>query len=400
LFRKPGLLHFLFPLLFLLLIVFPAKVHSLNEEPAFSNMIASGIGTIIDQNQAEARNEAVENAMQRVVEQATNILIKPEMIIKNYELLKHEIFRNSSRYIQSYRSFYENPDMSLKRYEIGLEAVVSMGNLKMDLASIGLVEEDMLRPKMLILIEEKMGMKPIDYGGKPSVPETALMKNLEWMGFEFIDPVSVRSNVRPEQIEQAISGNSKAAAALGFQYGANVVIIGKAVVSERTRPGYGTTTSTPDRYLQVNISASAVDVRSESILVTGSENNFAMIGGSSFSDVHQHVITQTCLKLSGYFTSKLSKYTQKTGEATRRLYMTVDEITVPQLAVLRNLLKGDTNVVRYLQKSYQNNIAKAEIDFTGSMQAVVDSLVTKNFGTFQIRVVDFTDNRVHLQATP
>jgi len=387
-----------FLLLLFLLLLIPANAHSLEEESAFSSLIASGTGAIIDQNQADARNEAIENAMQRVVEQATNILIKPDMIIKNYELLKYEIFRNSTRYIQSYRSFYENPDMSLKRYEIGLEAVVSMGNLKMDLASIGLIEEEMMRPKMLILIEEKMGMQQIDYGGKPSAPEISLMRNLEWMGFEFIDPVAVRSNVRPEQIEQAISGDSKAAAALGFQYGANIVVIGKAIISERTRPGYGTT---PERYLQVNISASAVDVRSESIIVTGSENNIASIGAASFSDVHQHVISQTCLKLSGYFTNKLRPYTQRTGEATRKLYMTVDGITIPQLAILRDMLKSEKNiVVRYIQKSYQNSTAKAEIDFTGSMQSVVDMMVTRSFGSFQLRIADFTDNRVHLQATP
>lgn len=395
--RKTGLLR-LFSLLLLLLVAFPAGVHSMEDESAFSSLIASGIGSIVNENQANARSEAIENAMHMVVQQATTNLIKTEMVIRNYELLRYEIFRNSTRYIQSYRSFYENSDMSTRRHEVGLEAVVSMGNLKMDLAAIGLVGDGRLRPKMLVLIEEKMGMKSIDYGGKPSVPETSLMRNLEWTGFEFVDPVAVRNNVRKEQIAQAISGNSKAAAALGFQYGANVVIIGKAIISERTRTLYG---ATPERFLQVNISASAVDVRSESIIVTGSENNTASIEGSIFSDVHQRIINQTCLKLSGYFTSKLGRYTQRTGEATRKLYLTVDDITVPQLAVLRNMLKtGAGDVVRFIQKSYQNKTAQAEVDFAGDMQTVVDTIVTQNFGGFQVRIIDFTDNRVHLQATP
>ena len=65
------------------------------------------------------------------------------------------------------------------------------------------------------------------------------------------------------------------------------------------------------------------------------------------------------------------------------------------------MLKSEKNiVVRYIQKSYQNSTAKAEIDFTGSMQSVVDMMVTRSFGSFQLRIADFTDNRVHLQATP
>jgi hypothetical protein len=384
-------------LLLFLLFNSPATAHS-DEESAYSSIISSGKGIIVDQNQANARNEAMENAMQIIVEHAVNLIIDSDRIINNYELLKQKIFLRSSRYIQSYRSFYENPDMSLNQFEVGLQAVVSMGNLKSDLALLGFIEEEGQKPKMLVIIEEKISLQPIEYGDKPTVSEIALKQNLQGTGFQFIDTEPVRKDTRKEHIEQTVSNNSKAAAALGFQYGANVVIAGKTIVQEKTRTGMD---GTVQKFLQANISASVVDVKTESIIVTGSENNTALLGEESLADAHSRLINETCQKLSAQFINKLAAYSPKNYEASSKMYLTIENVTVPQLFLIRSRLHNEPGrVVRYSQKSFIKKVAVAEVDFTGDMDSLVNMVVQGNYETFTLKLSDLTANRVRIQVNP
>lgn len=368
------------------------------EETAFSSIISSGKGIIVDQNQANARNDAIENAMTIIVEHAVNLIIDSDRIINNYELLKQKIFLRSTRYIQSYRSFYENPDMSLNQFEVGLQAVVSMGNLKSDLALLGFIEEEEQKPKMLVIIEEKMGLQPIEYGDKPTASETSLKLNLQGVGFQFIGTEPVRRDTRKEHIEQAVSNNNKAAAALGFQYGANLVVAGKAIVQEKTRTGM---MGGEQKFLQANISASVIDVKTESIIITGSENNIALIGEETLADVHARLISETCQKLSAQFMEKLAAYSPQSREASSKMYLTIENVTVPQLLMIRGQMRSEPGrVVRYSQKSFVNKIAEAEVDFTGDMDSLVDIIVRGNYETFTLRLSDLTANRIRLQVTP
>ena len=397
-FRNKNVFILLLAGLFLFLLFnSPATAHS-DEESAYSSIISSGKGIIVDQNQANARNEAIENAMQIIVEHAVNLIIDSDRIINNYELLKQKIFLRSSRYIQSYRSFYENPDMSLNQFEVGLQAVVSMGNLKSDLVLLGFIEEEAQKPKMLVIIEEKIGLQAIEYGDKPTVSEIALKQNLQGTGFQFIDTGPVRKDTRKEHIEQTVSNNSKAAAALGFQYGANVVIAGKAIVQEKTRTGM---MGAVQNFLQANISVSVIDVKTESIIVTGSENNTALLGEESLADVHSRLINETCRKLSAQFMDKLAAYSPKSHEASSKMYLTIENVTVPQLLMIRSRLHSEPGrVVRFSQKSFINKVAKVEVDFTGDMDSLVDIIVRGNYETFMLKLSDLTANKVSLQVTP
>lgn len=388
----------LFFLVFLLtFIALSPLISSAQIESAFSHIISSGKAAIVEQNQAEARNKAIENAMRMILEYAVNLIVDSERIINNYELLRQEILESSSRYIQSYKIFYENPDISLNTYEVALQATVPMGNLKSDLVSIGLMKEKKHKPRLMIMIEEDTGRETAESENKPTVSEVTLLQSFSEEGFEFVDQIAIRKNVKKDQIAQAVSGNDKAAVAAGLQFGADIVIVGKAVVKERLRQSMGTT----QRFVQANITARAIDVNTGSIMLTGSEYNISSAEGEEKDAAYSKLLKDTSRKLSRYFIDRLTTLSPETREKSASIYLTINDITVSQLAVVRKTLKKEIpGILGFLQKSYINRVAQIELEFTGDKESLINEIITKNYENFQIKLAEFTENKIHLQVLP
>lgn len=385
-------------LFFLLLIIFVSISHQSSHaqiESAFSNIISSGRGVIIDENQVNARNEAINNAMRIAIVHAVNLIIDSERIANNYELLKEEVFEKSIRYIQSYKIFYESPDISINIYEVGLQVMVPMGNLKSDLISIGLIEKRKHRPRMMVVIEEETDIQSKGNGDKPTISEIALIQNFSEEGFDLVDQVAIRKGLRREQIIQAVAGNEKAAAAMGLQFGADIIILGKAVVKERRRSGI----ETYQKFIQANISARALDVNTGSIISTGSEYTISSMEGGTDTDIYSQLIKDTCRKLSRYFVDKLNIVSPEKREEFAKVYLTIDNINVSQLSVFRNILKNEVSgILSFLQKSYINKVAQIEVEFAGDIESLVNEIVVKNYETFQIKISSFIENKINLQV--
>jgi len=387
-----------FYLFFLLLIIFvfiSPQSSDAQVESVFSNIISIGRGVIIDENQANARNEAINNAMRIAIEHAVNLIIDSERIANNYELLKEEIFEKSMRYIQSYKIFYESPDISLNIYEVGLQVMVPMGNLKSDLIAIGIIEKRKHRPRMMVVVEEETDIQSKGNGEKPTMSEIALIQNFSESGFDLVDQVAIRKGLKREQIVQAVAGNNRAAAAMGLQFGADIIILGKAVVKERVKSGI----DTYQKFVQANISARALDVNTGSIISIGSEYTISSIEERTDTDIYSQLIKETCRKLSRYFVDKFNIISPEKRDEFAKIYLTIENINVSQLSVLRNILKNEVpGILSFLQKSYITKVAQIEVEFAGDIESLINEIVVKNYGTFQIKISSFIENKIHLQV--
>ncbi len=101
---------------------------------------SDGMAIISENNTAKAREEAVNDALAKAVEQALPTVVSWETIAQNYQLLSEQVFSYASQYIQNYRIVSEKVIGNF--YQVSIEATVSEENLKEHLFMLGLMEEE------------------------------------------------------------------------------------------------------------------------------------------------------------------------------------------------------------------------------------------------------------------
>jgi len=109
---------------------------------------------------------------------------------------------------------------------IKIKAVVSKQLLNDDLMALHILLESMQKPRVMVLMREN---NMNDTAASGSLAETEIINYLTSKGFSLVDPGTVEQLKKQEQAIQALDGNAAAAAAIGAQAGAEMVIAGNAV---------------------------------------------------------------------------------------------------------------------------------------------------------------------------
>ena len=99
------------------------------------NTSVEGVGVIVADNTAQARDQAIQDALRLAVEQAAGTMVSSETLVQNYEVLRDQVYSQSQGYIRHYEVTNETTEGNL--YRVTIQAAVAMGNLKNDLAALG-----------------------------------------------------------------------------------------------------------------------------------------------------------------------------------------------------------------------------------------------------------------------
>ena len=95
-----------------------AASEATNLSAAPVNASAEGVGVIIDDNTAIARDQAIQDALRLVVEQAAGTMVSSETLVQNYEVLRDQIYSKSQGYIQRYEVTDESVEGNLYKVKI------------------------------------------------------------------------------------------------------------------------------------------------------------------------------------------------------------------------------------------------------------------------------------------
>ncbi len=183
-----------------------------------------------------SRDDAARRAMVAAVEQAVGVFVHSETEVENFELKKDKILSRTQGYVTRYDVLKEWQQDGA--YNIRVKATVSLDKIKDDLIAMKILLDSMERPKLMILIEEKyvdmgdMGMR---------FAETELSNMFVAKGFDLVDKAQIEQIQSMDQARQALAGEADAAKQLGLQFGAQYVILGKAVLQDagEAYPGSG-----------------------------------------------------------------------------------------------------------------------------------------------------------------
>lgn len=355
-------------------------------------VVSSGIGAIVSGDVAHARDDAVEDALRKALEQVMGMMVESETLVENYQVIEDNIFSKTQGYIQNYEVIKEEKRDEML-YEVTVKAAVKVSNLQDDLAGITTLMRRKNMPRMMMMIDEQnIGETPgyYTFSADMNTAETAIMEVFMAKGFRFIDRNTIQRNMDQQKAAAILAGNTAEAASLGRAVGAEVILTGKALAKSTVVEVYGTT----QKSQQATVSVRAIRTDTGDIIATNtSQGAFPhiddIIGGTK-------AIQKACTKLSDEIMDQILERWQSDVTSGGVIVLKVQGISgFAQLNKFKGALKYYVRgLVDITQREWNGAFATLEVNMKGNADDLAARLDGKNVEGIQVAVVGMSQNSV------
>jgi hypothetical protein len=378
------------------MIIFAASSASAQE----SKMVAAEGVAVIQQGRMDiARDQALEDAQKRAVEQAIGILIDSQTQVENYQLISDKILSQTRGYITKYNVTGEVTEGTLLRVRINAE--VSLGKLGDDLSGIGILLGQMHKPRTMIMIaEQNIGQEiyawwlgahgqQTDVG----VVENTIMDKFTQKGFELVDHEVAAKMIRVTSAYKVQNLTADQARTLGSQADAEVVIVGKAVSKIYGEMGGGM------KSVQADLSARAVRTDTGQVIASATTHGAAVHISETSAGIE--ALKKAANEAADQMLTKILAVYSKEAGGTRPVNITINGLDKTQFVKFKDMLRNQVRSIKDLhERSFSGTTAKISVDSKSSAQILSDELLSKNFGAFAVEVIGSTANSLELKVTP
>jgi hypothetical protein len=367
---------------------------------------AEGVAAVFDNDKALARDRAINDARNKLVEKVLGTTISGSSMMENFELVKMLVEEKSYGLVKKEKIVSENCDAEMCRVELEGTVVPAVAEDAI---------EDALnrygRPKFMVLVSET-------FEGQMNAPgftetEMLMQERMGSVGFEFVDAQIVQSLMKRQYNSMARAMNGQISQdvqdLLLNDNGAEVLIIGTAQTKDQSAAlrEYSTTMKSKSAIVRLK----AIDMYTGQILATTSKDA---------PGVHIQSDTASKKAIEAVVKKVVGGKDESTGEVKRGPFMEeivkkfVKSATHRPISVyitgldynsLKKFRDQISNRVRGVQqvldKGRVGSAARLEVLFTGTTTEFTDELLAKadKLG-FQIVSPQSFPNRVTLQARP
>ncbi len=352
-----------------------------------------GTGAILANDQAAARDKAIDDAMRKAVQQALGTHIKSETLVENFQMVEDRILAWSSGYVTKYDIVREGRG-PYDTYEVQMRALVNLSDLKNDDQALAeLLQKE--NPRVLVMIAEqnigdadRLRYFEVDL----TAAETAIIEQFRAKGFEVVDPGQAKENQNRDAVLSAIEGDARKAAAIAAAQHAELIVTGKAAAKVATGINLGGMKS-----CQANLTVRVVRAGDARIVATASEHA-----------AHPHIDELTGGTLA------IQKAAKKAGEGlitkvvaeAQKSFYNENSVTVRvqghqnygELQKFTNVMK---HYIRGLKNVYERGnaagYATLDVKIIGNAQQLARELANKNLEPFEVDVINVAANRLDVK---
>jgi len=364
--------------------------------PASTDITVVGVGTILANDLGAARDQAIEDAMRKAVQQALGTYVKSETLVENFQLVDDRILSWSAGYVKKYDILKEGK-APMDSYEVEMRATVNLSELRNDDGALAaLLERE--NPRVMVMIaEQNIGEMNRFYYFEVDLTaaETAIIDVFRNKGFEVVDQAQAKENQQRDVILSALEGNSKAAAAIAAAQQAELIVTGKAVAKVAT--GVKILEASGMKSCQANITARLISADDAKIIATASANapqaHIDEVTGGTLA------IQKAAKKCADDLVAKITAATQQKFYNQTTVNLRVqgyqDYRELQKFAeILKYYMRGIKSV---FQRSSAGGYANLDIKIIGSAQQLARELANKNLAPFKVQVTNATANRVDVK---
>ncbi len=361
----------------------------------FAEMItAEGVVAITGENMAIFREKAIDDALRRAVEQAVGTLISSDTMTNNFQVVHDKILAQTSGYVKNYQIIKE--ERVGQEFRVTVMADVGRENLQRTLEALGLLHELKEKPKVMVIIEEQVGgLFGTTEWRNVGQAESTIMEWLLAAGFNVVDPATVRANIPRDKALRLLEGDPKAAAAAGLQYGAQVVITGRAFSKNAGGKLLGTNMQSIQATLQARViradDGRVISSRSEQ----GTKAHIDEMQGGALA------IKEASEKLSdGLINDILNSWKKEVYGRSQEITLVISGlVSYRHLSAVRRFLESDLQGVKAVhQRNFTQGTAELGLDYSGKTSVIADELANKRFTGFRLEPTNVTPNRLDVQA--
>ncbi|ODS30685.1 MAG: hypothetical protein SCARUB_04206 [Candidatus Scalindua rubra] len=204
-----------------------------NKNDEATTVAVDGVGTIIGNDRARARDEALRDAYRMALEKAgINISAYTEMV--DLVVIKDVVNANVEGYVKSWQIDDEGVRDDGLYYVTITAKVVKAAIKKDDKEALKLIINIMGNPRFIVLVDEA------NIGEEPpfSMLEATLTEALTGYGYHSIDPKQKKLIEETEDARRAKRGDTTAALKLAMRMQADVIIAGKVYTEKLPKHEY------------------------------------------------------------------------------------------------------------------------------------------------------------------
>ncbi|MCK5453341.1 MAG: hypothetical protein KAJ16_03210 [Calditrichia bacterium] len=380
-------------LLVLYSLVFSQAYSGGQAELPYQEVIANGRGAIINNDLAKAEDDAVASALRNAVEQVIGTMIQSDVLVQNYQTIEDRIYSQSQGYVERYEIMGKTREGEYIMV-VTIKALVRKGNLKDNLAALGLLITRKGKPRVMVIVDEKnMDSHYYSWTIDMNTTENEIMNDLLEKGFPFVDRDAAMRKIEKDAIMATLEGDEAAAVSIATQSGAEVLIVGKAV-SKVATGGPSALAQAGMLSCQATVNLRVLRADDATIIATTSQQSAAahidqLSGGTQALKKAAQLAAED---LSGKIIDRWQKDVYSGTTINLRL-MNVESYS--DLVKIKNMLpyyvRGVQNVY---QRDYSQNTALFDLDVRGTANQVAEELVMKDFSPYTIEVINVTQNTI------
>jgi len=179
-----------------------------------------GQGAILRNDQAAARQRALQVSLRKAVERTVDEVLNAPARVANIQVLEEQVYQRAARYIRSYRVLWEYPDVGPQVYRLRIEAEVALEDLRAAIEQLGLSESGQAALRVLLLIGEAPETEARFSGQAARVLRRVLRQQFEVDRFRVVQTAA----------ERPWDGQETSALEAARAANADVVLVGSALM--------------------------------------------------------------------------------------------------------------------------------------------------------------------------
>jgi len=334
----------------------------------------------------KARDEALNRALRRAIEEGVGTVVDSESMTQNYQLLADKVYSQVKGYVKSYNVISENGGAD-GIYRVKVEAVVALAILEKDIKALNIIKEKKNNPRIMILVQEF-----VDGLEQPSeLVQAEMEKEFLAKQFPLVDKAQYQM-VKEKDVALSYTSPEKAAV-LGREYGAEVVVVGQATcnMGETSSP-YGV------QVFAYTADISVKAIKTDTAAVIAIETVSATERGSGRMPTANKALGAAGKKIAGGIISGIVEKWRSEVFNTVSVSIVAEGIEPSDREVLKNDLMDIRGVQNVNERTFNKGILVLDI--------VVDGAIWQNFEqrvlslpNIKFQLVAKTENRIEVKKT-
>lgn len=359
---------------------------------------AVGEAAIFNNDTAQAKDKALEDALRAAVEKAVGTVITSESVSRDFELVEDKVLSHAKGYVKTYEILNQSKeDGTIK---LTVKASVGKDNLTKDVDALVRLISQKGKPKILIMVSEQNIGQPEaqawwttqGFTTNLDVVENTFIEAWQPLGFGFVDPQALKGKIKVGKALQSPNIDDSEAKSFAGKTGAQVVIVGKAIAQEANGKAFGTNLISA----RANMSVRAIRVDTGDILATST-----LDGGSMALDTTtagSNALKETCKKMAEDLKGKIMRKWLEEVNSGQGIKLVVNNVKkTSHLVQLKNALKEQVRGVSAVRdRGFKNKVAEFEVEMRGSAQDLAVELEAKKFAGFSVNIEEMTGNSLEL----